>query len=225
MSPAVGFFDAIITGDIARIEALLEADPGLASAKDEKGVSAVLTAIYRNQREIRDMLIAAGADLPIHDAAAAGRLDRVKEWVEQKPLLAKAFSPDGFPVVALAAFFGHFDVVRYLAEKGADINAAATNGSGYNALTGAVTAGHTAIVRWLLESGANANYRYGPGYTPLLTAAANGHREIVRQLLEHGADVSATANDGKTALQIAEERNHPHVVEYLRQVTSTATAR
>jgi uncharacterized protein len=225
MSPAVGFFDAIRTGDLARIEALLEADPGLASAKDEKGVSAVLTAIYRNQREIRDMLIAAGAELPVHDAAAAGRLDRVKELVEKKPFLAKAVSPDGFPVVALASVFGHFDVVRYLAEKGADINAAAANGTGYNALTGAVTGGHTAIVRWLLESGANANYRYGPGYTPLLAAAANGHREIVRQLLEHGADPSATTDDGKNALQIAEERNHPHVVEYLRQVGSTATAR
>jgi ankyrin repeat protein len=223
MSPAVGFFDAIKTGDISRVEALLEADPALASAKDEKGVSAVLTSIYRNQRDIRDLLIAAGADLEIHDAAAAGRIDRVKHFVEKDPVLANAFSPDGFPIVALASVFGHFDVVRYLAEKGADLNAAATNGTGYNALTGAVTAGHTQIVRWLLESGANANYRYGPGYTPLLAAAANGHREIVRQLLEHGADPSVTSDDGKTALQIAEERNHPHVVTYLRQVAA-ATA-
>jgi ankyrin repeat protein len=224
MSPAAGFFDAIKTGDLSRVEALLEADPGLASAKDENGVSAVLISVYKSQRDIRDLLIASGADLEIHDAAATGRVDRVKELVEKDPTLANAYSPDGFPVLALASVFGHFDVVRYLAEKGADINAAATNGTGYNALTGAVAGGHTSLVRWLLESGANVNYRYGAGYSPLLTAAANGHREIVRQLLEHGADVTAQTIDGKTALQIAEERNHPHVVTYLRQVAA-ATAR
>jgi uncharacterized protein len=220
MSPAVGFFDAIKTGDLSRVEALLEADPELASAKDENGVSAVLTSIYRGYRDIRDFLLEHGAHLEIHDAAAAGRLDRVRELVEKNLVLANAFSPDGYPVVALAAFFGHFDVVRYLVEKGADINAPATNGTGYNALTGAVASGHTDIVKWLLEKGANANYRYGTGYSPLLTAAANGHREIVKQLLARGADATARTNDGKSVIQIAEERNHPHVVEFLKNFSA-----
>jgi len=222
MSPNAGFFDAIKTGDLSRVEALLEADPALASAKDDKGVSAVLTSIYRGQREIRDLLLASGAHLDIADASAAGLLDRVKSLVEMLPALARSFSPDGFPVIALASFFGHLDVARYLAQKGADLNAAAINGTGYNALTGAVISGHTELVIWLLENGANANYRYGPGCTPLLTAAANGHREIVKQLLDHGADSNAKSNDGKSALQIAEERNHPHVVQFLKQFASAA---
>ena len=224
MSPAAGFFDAIKTGDYSRVEALLEVDPDLASAKDDTGISAVLTSVYRGQREIRDLLILHGAQLEIHDAAATGSIDRVKEFVEKNHALANSFSPDGFPVVALASVFGHLDVAAYLAEKGADINAAATNGTGYNALTGAVTGGHTEIVKWLLENGANVNYRYGPGYTPLLAAAANGHREIVKQLIAHGADVHARSNDGKTALQIAEERNHPHVSAYLASVVANAAA-
>jgi ankyrin repeat protein len=151
-----------------------------------------------------------------HEAAAAGQLERVEHFVENDPELARSYSPDGFPVLALAAAFGHFPVVRYLFEKGGDVTAAATNGTGYNALTGAVTGGHEEIAVWLLENGADANYRYGPGYTPLLAAAANGHLEIVKDLLAHGADVHAKTNDGKTAVTIAEERKHPEVAALLR---------
>jgi uncharacterized protein len=216
MSDTKSFFDAVRLGDLSKVESLLQADCTLVSARDASGVSPVLAATYSGRREIRDLLLARGAQLEIHDAAAAGRLDRVKELVERNPAQAKAFSPDGFPVVALAAVFGHHEVVRYLAEKGADVNAVASNGTGYNALTGSVTGGHAEIVKWLLETGAEPNYRYGPGYTPLLAAAANGRLEIVKLLLTHGADPRATSNDGKSALSLSTEHNHPHVAEFLR---------
>lgn len=213
-------FEAIRSGNIAALNSLVDADPSLASAKNESGVSAVLMSVYSGRREIRDFLLARGAALELPDAAAVGNLDQVKFLVERDPSLARSFSPDGFPVVALAAVFGHLEVTRYLHQHGADINASATNGSGYNALTGAVASGHTELVRFLLEQGANPNYRYGPGYSPLLTAAANGHLEIVRLLLAHGADLHATSNDGKSALALAMERNHNGVADYLRGLGS-----
>ncbi|HEY2119052.1 MAG TPA: ankyrin repeat domain-containing protein [Candidatus Acidoferrum sp.] len=213
-------FDAIRAGELSRVKSLLDSEPALASAKNEKGVSAVLFSIYSGRTEIRDLLLAQGAKLELQDAAAAGCLDRVKEVVEENPMRASSFSEDGFPVVALASVFGHFEVARYLAEKGADINAAATNGSGYNALTGAVASGHLELVKWLLESSANANYKYGPGYTPLLTAAANGRLDIIKLLLTHGADPAATTDDGKSALALAVERNHPAIADYLRNLAT-----
>ena len=216
MDKAAELFAAIRAGDAAAVRAQLDADPGLATAKNEQGQSPVLSAVYSGRTEIRDLLIARGTPLAFHEAAATGQFDHVKQLVEKNPALAKGYSPDGFPVFALAAVFGHLPVVRYLFEKGADVNAAATNGTGYNALTGAVTGGHQDIATWLLENGANANYRYGPGYSPLLAAAANGHLEIVKTLLQHGADVHAQANDGKTAVAIAEERKHPEIAAFLR---------
>jgi uncharacterized protein len=209
-------FEAIRAGNTTAVKSLLDADSSLASAKSDSGVSAVLMSIYTRRSEIRELLLARGAVLEIHDAAAVGSLARIKEHVEKNPTSAKSVSPDGFPVVALAAVFGHLDAVRYLAEHGADLNAPATNGSGYNALTGAVASGHTEIVKWLLENGANPNYRYGPGYSPLLTAAANGHLEILKLLLSHGADLHATTKDAKSAIALATERNHPAVVDFLK---------
>ena len=203
-------------GDVAAIRRLLDAEPALANAKNEQGQSAILASIYNGRTEIRDLLIARGADLEINEAAAAGQLDRVKQLVDANPDLARSFSPDGFPVFALACAFGHLPVAMYLFEMGALVDAVATNGTGYNALTGAVAGGRAEVVDWLLQNGAEANYRYGAGFSPLLTAAANGHLEIVKMLLLHGADVHAKTNDGKSAAAIADERKHPEVAEFLR---------
>ncbi|MGB2664790.1 MAG: ankyrin repeat domain-containing protein [Candidatus Acidiferrum sp.] len=211
-------FEAIRAGNSAAVSALLDSEASLVSAKNESGVSAVLMCVYTGRREIRDLLLSRGATLQLQEAAAVGDLDRVKQFVEKDPSVARSVSPDGFPVVALAAVFGHLEVARYLAAQGADVDAPATNGSGYNALTGAIASGHTEIVKWLLETGASANYRYGPGYSPLLTAAANGHLEIVKVLLAHGADLRAVSNDGKSALTLATERNHPAVADHLHSV-------
>jgi uncharacterized protein len=210
------FFAAIRTGDAATTRTILEAEPALASARNEQGQSPVLAAVYSGRTEIRDLLIAQGVHLEFYEAAAAGQFESVERFVAKDPDLARSYSPDGFPVLALAAAFGHFSIVRYLFEKGGDVSAVARNGSGYNALTGAVTNGREEIAVWLLENGADANYRYGPGYSPLLAAAANGHLGIVKDLLVHGADIHAKTNDGKSALAIAEERKHPEVAAHLR---------
>ncbi len=215
MSDITAFFQAVQSGNTGKVEALLDSNASLAIAKNEKGQSAVLMAVYTGRKEIRDLLLARGVALELHEAAAAGQLARVKEIVEEDPALAKSFSPDGFPVFALPAVFGHLEVAEYLLGKGADVNAAATNGTGYNALTGAVASGHTSIVAWLLANGADPNYRYGAGYSPLLTAAANGHLGIVSLLLASGADLHAKANDGTTALRFAEQRGHAEVTEFL----------
>jgi ankyrin repeat protein len=216
MSDTKPFFQAIQEGNAAAVEALLAADPSLASSINDRGQSAILAAVYSGKTSIRDLLLAHGVQLQLHEAVAAGQLDKVKSLVARRSELARSSSPDGFPLLALASAFGHLDVAQYLFSHGAGVNAAASNGSGYTALTGAVTGGHRDIVAWLLEKGADANHRYGPGYSPLLAAAANGHLEIVKLLLDHGADLLATTDDGQSALRLAESRGHRPVADFLR---------
>jgi ankyrin repeat protein len=217
MSETELFFDAIRCGDAAAVSALLDQDSSLLAARNAHSQSPILFSIYNRQEEIRDLLLSRGASLELNEAAAAGDLARAKQLVDADPSLAKSFSPDGFPVLALAAVFGNFEIAKYLHAKGGDVNAVSTNGSGYNALTGAVASGHTEIVKWLLENGAEPNYRYANGYTPLLTAAANGHLEILKALLARGADLLAKTSDGKNAVSFAMERKHKEVEAFLRQ--------
>jgi ankyrin repeat protein len=209
-------FAAVRAGHLAEVSRLVDEDPALLRAKDERGASALLTACYTGNKEVRDFLLARTPELELHEAAAAGQLSRVQELAEADPEAAKSYSPDGFPIMALAAVFGHQEVARYLLGKGADLNAVASNGSGYTALTGAVASGHASLSAWLAENGANVNYRYANGYSPLLAAAANGHLGIVRMLLARGADLDARTGDGKNALALAEERKHSEVADYLR---------
>jgi ankyrin repeat protein len=215
MDPVPDLFDAIRTGDVAKARDVLGMDAALVDARNPQGQSAVLMACYMGRNEIRDLLLEKGATLELHEAAAAGNLSRVKKIVEEKPDLAKGYSPDGFPVLALAAAFGHEEVARYLHGQGADVNAAATNGTGYTALTGAVAGSHDSLAKWLAENGANVNYRYAKGHSPLLEAAANGRLDIVRTLAAHGADLHARTDAGKNALNFAEERGHKEVAEFL----------
>src|SRR5205814_3618277 len=141
MEPATELFEAIRTDNPDKLRELVNAEPGIVNARNAQGQSAVLMACYLGRKEIRDLLIEKGARLELHEAAAAGDLRRVKDLVQAAPELAKSYSPDGFPLLALAAAFGNEDVARYLHLQGADINAVATNGTGYTALTGAVASG------------------------------------------------------------------------------------
>src|SRR5882672_5655156 len=110
MSETELFFDAIRCGDTAAVSALLDNDPALLTAKNAQSQSPVLFSIYNRQKEVRDLLLSRGASLELHEAAAAGDLSRVKEFAEKDASLAKSFSPDGFPLLALASFFGHFEL-------------------------------------------------------------------------------------------------------------------
>ena len=125
-------FEVVRAGDTGRLQALLNANPALANARDERGNSAVLIAQYRDKRDAVAVLLAAGPELDIFDAAALGRTARVAEWLDQDPALLDAQSSMGFGPLALAAFFGQADTVKLLLDRGADpqpgVNLAAMKG-------------------------------------------------------------------------------------------------
>ena len=90
MSHITSFFQAVQAGDARRVKALLDSHASLATAKSEKGQSALLTAVYSWRKEIRDLLLARGVELELHEAVAAGQLERVKQIVDKGPALAKS---------------------------------------------------------------------------------------------------------------------------------------
>lgn len=217
MLGAQKFLEAVKSGDVFHVKQMLTIEPGLVGARNEARTSAVMLAIYHNHPEIRDLLIERGASLDIHEAAAAGKLERVMELAAQDPAQIHEFAADGFAPLALAAFFGHRQTVEWLLEHGADVNAVSRNATGYTALSGAVARGDAEIVRVLLARGANARHRYGPGYSLLHEAAAGGKIEILKLLLAHGADSNASTDDGQTPLASAEAKGQTEAATLLRE--------
>jgi ankyrin repeat protein len=212
-------FEAVQSGDVASVISLLDADPDLVNAKNEKGVSAVLLATYFGQREIAEVLLARGAELNIFEAAAVGNLDRIKTLVAENEGLINSHSSDGFTALGLAAFFGRKEVMNFLLTHGADPNAASENQMRVMPLHSAVAHRQpeiaTAMVESLLLNGAEVNSAQDGGWTPLHQAAAHGQIEIIKLLLEHKANVNSKSDDGTTPLQMAQNKGYFEAAELL----------
>jgi ankyrin repeat protein len=89
-------------------------------------VSEALQALYEGDRERADRLSAPDDELPVYEAAAFGRIERLRQLLDEDPANANAWSPDGFTALHLAIFGGNEEAVRLLVERGADVDALAT---------------------------------------------------------------------------------------------------
>jgi uncharacterized protein len=216
MNVAAGdFFAAIDAGDVARVDALLDADPGAASRRDRGGVSAVRHALYRGQREIAARIAAAAPALDVFDHAALGDATALADLVRLDPLAVNAFSEDGFTALHVAAFLGGVDAARALIEAGADVAAVAQNAMQVQPINSAA-AGCTEVVVLLLDAGAPVDAQQHGGYTALHEAAINGNVALVEVLLARGADVARPDDERRTAADHAERNGHTELAARLR---------
>ncbi len=142
---------AIRAGEIDTVRALVAADPALAAARDAQGLPVVLLALFHQRRDIADVLLEAEPELGVLEAAAVGRVDRLRELL---PAGIDDRTPEGFSALGLAAFLGGPEAVRALLEHGADPNAAEFTHS-QTALMWAAAQRHADVVAALVEHGAD----------------------------------------------------------------------
>jgi ankyrin repeat protein len=215
---ATELFTAIKGGDKAAVERLLERDRALADARDESGLSPILTALYHGKNDIAAAILRRGPKLTVFEAAAAGDAGRVREIVGRDRAQANAIAPDGYSPLGLAAFFKRREIVRELLEAGADPRSASRDGAFtplHSAVATDVAEADVEIVRMLLDKGADANAKSQSGSTPLHTVAFTGDRRSLDLLLKHGADPAIKNNAAKTAAEIARERGNQEVADLL----------
>ena len=214
---------AILADDLDAVDRLLAAHPGLASARDETGLTPVIQARYWFKRPSLDRLLAVrGDDLDIFEAALTRRADLVRARVAADPALAQAWTADGFTALHYPAFFGGLEEAQALVEAGADIEAAARNEMGARPLHSAAAGRHLDVSRLLVERGADVNARQHGGYVPLHQAAQHGDVELAELLLAAGADPDVALDDGRTAADIAREAGHEQLAERLRESSPDA---
>jgi ankyrin repeat protein len=216
------FFDAIRAGDAGKAGAMLDADRGLITAKDENGLGAFATAKYSRRNDIAAMLLEKGIELDIFEACMAGAEERVVELVSRQRDLTKSYSPDGWTPLHLAGFFNHPALTEALLTYGAEVNAQSRNALANAPLHAAAAGRSRESVRILLEHGADANARQHGGWTALHAASQTGDVELVRLLIASGADVQARADNNQNALDLAMTGGHQPVVDVLDEYAATA---
>lgn len=174
-------------------------------------MSDLLDAVYRGDSAARDAILAARAPSTVFEAAAVGDVARLEALLDDPAAVAD----DGFTPLHLAVFFRHPRAARLLVERGAPVNAVASNAMRVQPLHSAAAGGDTECVRLLVEAGADVNARQQDGFVPIHACAQNGDADAVRALLDAGADPALPADDGRTALDFARAAGHESVVEIL----------
>lgn len=183
-------FAAVAAGDRSTLERILEREPELVNARNERGDSLLLAAAYAGRREIFRLLLDRGAGVNLFEAAALGLGDRASEILARDPASIRAHSPDGWTALHLAAFFGHRDLAALLLDHGADVNARSKSERFARANTplhAAAANRQVEVAALLLERGADVNARDGSGFTPLALAANSKSDLLMLLLLEKGA--------------------------------------
>ena len=152
-------------------------------------VSAPMQALYEFDRDRALALLPADSELDVFHAAAFGRDERLREILSADPEAARAWSPDGFTALHLAAFSNAEEAARLLVEAGADLAARSRHETitGVRPLNTAAFARAYAVARVLLEAGADPDAEGEPGATAMMAARAQGDEEMERLLLEHDA--------------------------------------
>jgi len=196
---------AVRQGRIETAKLLLEAgaDPTVKRDGEEAEVTILVAALGRElegkePRELGALIYdRLGERADLADAAAYGDLARVRA------LLEKGADPDPpgrrLQALALAAAFGHGDVVVALVAAGARLAAPADVKDWMQPLVVAAGAGHAQIVQTLVAAAAAQNPLVDPGslgaVAAVALAAEGGHLEIVRALVPAVADPNGIHED------------------------------
>ncbi|NSX83863.1 hypothetical protein GOM44_06805, partial [Wolbachia endosymbiont of Atemnus politus] len=127
---------------------------------------------------------------PLHIAAAHGRKNIVRFFVEEMGLYVDDLDNHGKTPLHIAAQNGHKDTVEVLLK-----NKASTVTQDIGVLSPvyyAIGNNHVDVAMVLLEKDTNVDINEAMGgYTPLHKAAESGHLELVNFLLQNKADVNA----------------------------------
>ena len=231
---------AVRAGDRGAALALLSARVDV-NAREGDGTSALHWAVHRDDVELSQRLIRAGADVktanrfgvtPLGEAAIVGNPAMIALLL-RSGASAREANPDGQTPLMAVARTGNVDAARLLIEAGAEVNAR-ESWLGQTAVMWAAAANLPAMIRELVVRGADVNARssvhewerdvtaeprrkYMPrgGWTPLLFAAREGALDAARALVEAGADVNLQDPDLVPPIVTAIVNGHYDVAKLL----------
>lgn len=151
-------FEAAALGDAARVEALLEEDPGLLDSRSPDGWTPLHLAAHFGHEEVVRLLLELGAEVDV----------RSRNVMANTPLHAAAGR--------------HPPVCEILVEAGADVNA--RQEGGWTPLHAAARSGHAETVELLLSRGADPSLTNDDDESAALTAERSGYPDLAARIQE-----------------------------------------
>ena len=130
---------------------------------------------------------------PLHLACEKGHFDIAKVLIKSVGLNIHAIDMLERSALHDAAIYGHFKIVKLLAENGLNINA--DDDDGKTPLHHSCLEGKLGVVKYLLSKGADVNALCFEGNTPLHYATEQGHVKIVKTLLETNGILTQVQNE------------------------------
>lgn len=166
------------------------------------GISVILISILLN-----------GCGVTLQEVVRSGDLALVKEKVDGGADIND--KGNGYftstPLID-ASHLAKLEIVKYLVEKGANINAKGIYGQ--TALHLAVSSGEIEKVKYLIEKGANINAKDKYGQNVLHSTSTHSEVNIIKYLLAKGMDVDAKDSSGQTTLHKAALHGNINVIQF-----------
>lgn len=204
---------AAAAGDLEMAKRALKAGDDL-STVDEQGTSALMIAAGANHRALVAWIV---EQIEIPAKAKPATKGTKAKAKPKKPKTASASPLDladreGRTAIAHAAREGHLDIVRFLADAGADLDAAMAFAANNHDRPATILETAT----FLLDRGADVDARHeGNRDTALIEAAGHGWSDVVDLLIERRADIHLGNIIDTTALGAAADRGDVEVVKRL----------
>ncbi|KAA0172591.1 hypothetical protein FNF27_05945 [Cafeteria roenbergensis] len=155
-------------------------------------------------------------------AARNGMLGVLKRLVAESPETAAITKDEmGMSPLAWASRNGHLEIVKFLAENGADLDAACAGG--LRPVHLACLKGHDEVVRALIAAGCDVAAATEAGDHAIHFASRAGNTNMCSDLIEAGADLEASSLAGTTPLACAANAGHEGCVRFLLKRGASAT--
>lgn len=160
--------------------------------------------------------LVSGCGTSLHDAAGAGDLLHVRQLLARNPGAMESRDAMCKTPIFFAITFDRRDVLTFLIEHGADINARDKTGLTPLHVASFMSRPHCADA--LIKAGARIDAVDDFGDTPLHSAAIHGMTGMIGFLVRRGADLHARNQNGETPLDLAVKYEQQRAVDTLKNL-------
>jgi len=181
-------FEAVRAGDLARVQALVDADPSLAIfAAAILGDSGRLEELLTGNRSLVSAVSTDGWS-PLHLAAFFGKGEAVRLLLNKgASVTARSTNQMANTPLHAAAAGRHPEIVKLLLDRGANANA--RQNGGWAPLHSAAQNGDLESARALIDAGADVSIRADNNQKPLDMALTGARQAMVEFLEANGASL------------------------------------